>query len=450
MIRIGLTGGIAAGKSVATRRFAERGATVVDHDLLAREAVAPGSAGLRRVVETFGEDVVTADGSLDRPALARIVFADEAARERLNGIVHPEVRRLSAERERAAAQGGDAVVVHDIPLLVETAQADRFDLVVVVHTPAEERLRRLAEGRGMTAEDARARIGAQASDEDRLAAADVILDGSGSEEGLRRQVDDLYDLLGAWRAEEVDQPVGWDLSRVASRMHEPGEPWDLEAVYREVLDGARSVLDMGTGGGEFLLRFRDHLPADTVATEGWEPNVEVARAALGRHGIDVVPFGQPEDLADRAEMPFPDDRFDVVLNRHETYHPAEVARVLRPGGTFVTQQVGGGEFAELRALTGTPASVPQIEYADFRAALDGAGLEVLDGADAVGSYEFPTVADLVAYASAVPWQAPADFTVATYLRTLVRLHRDGPALGHPVRMTRRRFWLRARKVTAPG
>ncbi|MBE1878896.1 dephospho-CoA kinase [Myceligenerans pegani] len=205
MFRIGLTGGIAAGKSVATRRLAALGAVVVDHDQLARTAVAPGSVGLEEIAEAFGTEVIGADGALDRPALGRLVFADDDARERLNAIVHPEVRRLSAEHEaEAAARDPRAVVVHDIPLLVETGQAEAFHLVVVVHAPAEQRLERLVEGRGMDAEEARGRIAAQASDEDRLAAADVVLDGTGSEENLNAQVDALWERAQREVAEEAE------------------------------------------------------------------------------------------------------------------------------------------------------------------------------------------------------------------------------------------------------
>lgn len=196
MQRIGLTGGIAAGKSVALRRLAELGAVVVDHDQLAREAVAPGTVGLERVVEAFGEQVLAEDGTLDRPALAAIVFADAQARARLNAIVHPEVRRLAAERDALAGAADEgAVVVHDIPLLVEAGLAETFHLVVVVDAPSELRLRRLVEARGMGEAEARARIAAQADDVTRLAAADVVLDGSGPEERLRAQVDELWERL---------------------------------------------------------------------------------------------------------------------------------------------------------------------------------------------------------------------------------------------------------------
>lgn len=203
MLRIGLTGGIASGKSVALRRFGELGAVVVDHDLLAREAVAPGSVGLDAVVAEFGPGVLAADGTLDRPALARLVFADDDARERLNAIVHPEVRRLSAERDAEAGAADDgAVVVHDVPLLVEVGQAESFHLVVVVDAPPELRLRRLVEGRGLSEEDARARIAAQADDVVRRAAADVVLDGTGTEAQLRAQVDALWERVVAEQAAE--------------------------------------------------------------------------------------------------------------------------------------------------------------------------------------------------------------------------------------------------------
>ncbi|MCB7137388.1 dephospho-CoA kinase [Cellulosimicrobium marinum] len=192
MFRIGLTGGIAAGKSVALARFAEQGAVVIDYDLLSREAVAPGSVGLDEVVEAFGADVLAADGSLDRAALGDRVFADAAARERLNAVVHPEVRRLAAEREAAAAAADPrAVVVHDVPLLVETGDPDHFHLVVVVHTPADQRAERLA-ARGLDEDAARARLAAQADDDARLAVADVTLDGTGSPDDLRAQVDELW------------------------------------------------------------------------------------------------------------------------------------------------------------------------------------------------------------------------------------------------------------------
>ena len=190
MLQIGLTGGIGAGKSSVAQRLAELGALVVDSDELAREVVEVGTAGFEAVVAEFGRGVVAPDGGLDRPALARLVFADEAARDRLNAIVHPLVRRRAAEI--LAAEPADAVVVHDVPLLVETGQADRFDLVLVVEAPDAVRVDRLARDRGMPAEQARARMAAQASDADRRAVADVVLVNDGDLDALRAAVDRFW------------------------------------------------------------------------------------------------------------------------------------------------------------------------------------------------------------------------------------------------------------------
>lgn len=205
MIRVGLTGGIAAGKSVVSRRLAELGAAVIDHDVLAREAVAPGTVGLDAIVEKFGIDVLSPDGSLDRTALGHLVFGDPVALADLNSIVHPEVHRLAREREAAiAAAQAHAVIVHDIPLLVETGQAHDFHVLVVVHAPADLRITRLVEGRGLTLPEARRRVSAQVEDAVRLELADVVLDGTGSTSALRAQVDDLWNRLKADAEEDTD------------------------------------------------------------------------------------------------------------------------------------------------------------------------------------------------------------------------------------------------------
>jgi dephospho-CoA kinase len=188
-MQIGLTGGIGSGKSTAARRFAELGALVIDSDVVAREVVEPGTPGLAAVVDAFGPGVLDAGGRLDRPALARVVFGDEAARRRLNGIVHPLVRARAAELVAAAPAG--TVVVQDVPLLVETGQAGAFDLVVVVEAPVELRVSRLA-GRGLPAAEARARMASQATDADRRAVADAVLVNDGTEADLRAQVDRLW------------------------------------------------------------------------------------------------------------------------------------------------------------------------------------------------------------------------------------------------------------------
>ena len=190
---MGLTGGIASGKSAVSAVLRELGAVVIDGDQLAREVVAKGTPGLAAVVEEFGDAVLTADGELDRPAVAEVVFSDEQARKRLEAIVHPlvfeEIQRLEAE-----APAG-AVVVHDIPLLAESGRADTFDAVVVVDAPEELQVRRMVENRGWTEEEARARMGAQASREQRRAIATHVIDNAGTLDELRRQVTALYEEL---------------------------------------------------------------------------------------------------------------------------------------------------------------------------------------------------------------------------------------------------------------
>jgi dephospho-CoA kinase len=189
VLRIGLTGGIGSGKSTVSRLLEQRGAVIVDADAIAREVVAPGTPGLAAVTEAFGDGVVAPDGSLDRPALAAVVFADPEARKRLDAIVHPLVRARATEV--AAAAPADAVVVNDVPLLVETGQAGSYDLVLVVEADPATRVARLVQ-RGLTAEDARARMAAQATDEQRRAVADVVLDNSGTPEELEAQVDRFW------------------------------------------------------------------------------------------------------------------------------------------------------------------------------------------------------------------------------------------------------------------
>jgi dephospho-CoA kinase len=195
---VGLTGGIAAGKSFVARRLSELGAVVVDADVLAREVVEPGTPGLDAIRSRFGDGVIAADGSLDRPALAAIVFSDAAARADLNAITHPAVRQRSHELFAAAAAADpDAIVVYDVPLLAEGSRRDEFDRILVVHADRDERMRRLVELRGMAADEAARRIDAQASDEERLALADDVIDTNGTPEQTIAQVDALWERLRA-------------------------------------------------------------------------------------------------------------------------------------------------------------------------------------------------------------------------------------------------------------
>ncbi|MGA7689127.1 MAG: dephospho-CoA kinase, partial [Jiangellales bacterium] len=187
--RVGLTGGIGAGKSAVSSLLAERGATIVDADSLAREVVAPGSEGLAEIEVAFGPGVLDGERGLDRAAMAEVVFADPSARQRLEAIIHPRVRALAAQIEADAwAADPDAVVVHDVPLLVETGQQGDYDLVLVVDVPVAAQVQRLVSSRSMSEAEARGRIAAQAGRDERVAAADVVIDNSGTRDDLARRV----------------------------------------------------------------------------------------------------------------------------------------------------------------------------------------------------------------------------------------------------------------------
>lgn len=198
-MRVGLTGGIASGKSTVSAILRDLGAVVIDADRLAREVVAKGTPGLRRVVDAFGPEVLTAAGEMDRPKVGALVFADDERRRQLEAIIHPLVRARSAELEEAAGPG--AVVVHDIPLLVETGQADRFDAVLVVDVPTEVQVERMVRDRGWDELEARTRIAAQATREERLAVAERpgghLIENTGTREDLRRRVTEVFDRLVA-------------------------------------------------------------------------------------------------------------------------------------------------------------------------------------------------------------------------------------------------------------
>ncbi|MDP3951212.1 dephospho-CoA kinase [Microbacterium sp.] len=193
---IALTGGIASGKSTIARRLESFGAVVVDADQIVRDVQAPGTPVLGEIAAAFGDDLIDSSGALDRAALGARVFSDPDALERLNAIVHPAVRRESQRRfEAAFAENPEAVVVYDVPLLVEARVDDHWDLIIVAHAPAEERRRRLIELRGMQPEEAQNRIDAQVSDEKRLAIADVVIDTAESMEQTDQQVDALWQRL---------------------------------------------------------------------------------------------------------------------------------------------------------------------------------------------------------------------------------------------------------------
>ncbi len=272
MLRVGLTGGIGSGKSTVARRLAALGATVIDADVLAREVVAPGTDGLAEVVAAFGPDVLGPDGALDRPALAAVVFADPSARARLNAVVHPRVRDRTEELVGAAEPG--TVVVQDIPLLVETRSPAEFDLVVVVHAGVATRVRRLTGSRGMSADDARARIAAQADDDARRAAADVWLDNDGPPEAVEAAVDALWHRrLVPFAANLRDhRPVLPPVDGVVAP-----DPGRAAAGARLAARVARAAGDLGCGA--------EHVGAGAVAGE---PAADVVDVRLA-----VVPGADP-------------------------------------------------------------------------------------------------------------------------------------------------------------
>ena len=192
-VRVGLTGGIASGKSTVSAILAELGAVVIDADVLAREVVARGTPGLDAVIAEFGPGILTPEGDLDRPAMGALVFSDPGARKRLEGIIHPLVHQRGAQLEAEAPP--DAVVVHDIPLLAEGDRAGSFDAVIVVDVPPELQVSRMVEDRASTREDAESRIAAQASRADRLAIATYVIDNTGTLADLREQVEEIYATL---------------------------------------------------------------------------------------------------------------------------------------------------------------------------------------------------------------------------------------------------------------
>ncbi|HEX5542029.1 MAG TPA: dephospho-CoA kinase [Micromonospora sp.] len=230
---MGLTGGIGAGKSAVTTRLASLGAIVIDADRIAREVVAPGTDGLNEIVATFGERVLHDDGSLDRPALGEVVFGDEAARRRLEGIIHPRVRARTAQLAGEAAP--DAVVVNDVPLLVEAGLAPTYHLVVVVSAAERTRVERLRHSRGMTEEQAYQRIQAQASDEQRREAADVVLENNSDLAALHAAVDRLWqDRLVPYERNLRQRRPAWPGPLVLLREPDPSWPAQFTRIAARI------------------------------------------------------------------------------------------------------------------------------------------------------------------------------------------------------------------------
>lgn len=250
MLRVGLTGGIGSGKSTVAGRLAEHGAVVIDSDRLAREVVEPGTDGLAEVVAAFGTEVLTEDGELDRGALAGKVFNDDAARTRLNGILHPRIAARTAELMAAALR--DAVVVHDVPLLVENRLGAGYHLVLVVDAPVDVRVRRVVADRGMSEEDARARIAAQAGEADRRAAADVWLDNGGARDEVLAEVDSLW----------ADRLVRFEGNVRLGRRSEYGSPRLVEADPTWPAQAARLAARISAAAGGARV---DHIGSTSIA-----------------------------------------------------------------------------------------------------------------------------------------------------------------------------------------
>jgi dephospho-CoA kinase len=301
MLRIGLTGGIAAGKSVVARRLGELGAVLVDADVLARRAAEPGSEGLREVIDAFGRGILTENGELDRPALGRLIFGDAGreARERLNAIIHPRVRSAAAALVGAAP--ADAVVIEDIPLLVETGQAPRFHLVIVVDAPEAERVRRMVEHRGMGVRDAEQRIRAQVSGPDRLRHADAVLENAGTSDELVAATDAL------WRGRLLPFAANLRAGRPSSGGHRPSpEPamalCGTSGLMRRVsakLDAAlpagcsATFEPLGDSRSDDVTRAALRITVSPSRSTGTGVQDDDVRGALAAAGFPQVPDGPP-------------------------------------------------------------------------------------------------------------------------------------------------------------
>ncbi|KGI68221.1 dephospho-CoA kinase [Mycolicibacterium rufum] len=367
MLRIGLTGGIGAGKSTVSATFSELGGVVVDGDVIAREVVEPGTPGLKSLVETFGEEILLPEGALNRPALAAIAFSDDQKRATLNGIVHPLVAQRRSELIAAAAD--DAVIVEDIPLLVESQMAPMFPLVIVVHADADLRVRRLIEYRGFSEEDARARIAAQATEEQRRAVADVWLDNAGTSDELvaaaRRLWHDRIEPFAANIA--ARRPA-----QTPSRPVPPDPQWPAQAQ--------RILARLRTACGHRAVRV-DHIGSTAVAgmaakdvidvqvtVDGLGSADEIAEAMLAA-GYVATPV--TEDVAQpdaRSTVAAFDHTDDDALWRKRLYGSADPGR---PTNVHVrVQGWPGQQFALLFVdwLRANPSV--QAEYADLKQSVE--------------------------------------------------------------------------------
>ncbi|MDT5344666.1 MAG: dephospho-CoA kinase, partial [Mycobacterium sp.] len=307
MLRIGLTGGIGAGKSTVSATFSQRAGVIVDGDVISREVVEPGTEGLAALVDAFGDDILLADGALDRPALAAKAFSSDESRKTLNGIVHPLVGKRRSEIIAAVPE--DSVVVEDIPLLVESGMAPLFPLVVVVYADAELRVKRLVEHRGMTEADARARIAAQADDAQRRAVADVWLDNSGSSEALVERAREVWDQRITPFARNVSAR---EVVRPPARLAPADPTWPDQA--------RRIVARLKTACGAKALRV-DHIGSTAVpgldAKDAIDVQVTVeSLSAADELGAALLSAGYPRIEHITADVGKPDARSTVARYDH--------------------------------------------------------------------------------------------------------------------------------------
>ena len=307
MLRIGLTGGIGAGKSTVSATFSECGGIVVDGDVIAREVVEPGTDGLAKLVDAFGEHILLPDGALNRPALAAVAFSDDDKRATLNGIVHPLVAHRRSELIAAAAE--DAVIVEDIPLLVESQMAPMFPLVVIVHADEDLRVRRLIEYRGFSEQDARARIAAQAGEEQRRAVADVWLDNSGTAGELTQRARDLWyrRILPFAHNVQARRPAAGTPRLV------PADPsWPDEA--------RRIVARLNTACGHRAIRI-DHIGSTAVPSLDAKDVIDIQVTVDSLDTADdladaLLTAGYPRVTAITEDVPKPDGRSAVAAFDH--------------------------------------------------------------------------------------------------------------------------------------
>ncbi|WP_099023188.1 dephospho-CoA kinase [Mycolicibacterium palauense] len=384
MLRIGLTGGIGAGKSTVSATFSDCGAVVVDGDVIAREVVEPGTEGLARLVDAFGEHILLPDGALNRPALAAVAFSDDEKRTTLNGIVHPLVAHRRSELiAEAVAAADNPVIVEDIPLLVESQMAPLFPLVVIVHADTETRVARLVEYRGFTEEDARARVAAQASDEQRRAVADVWLDNSGSQGELIERAREL------WHSRIVPFAYNVQHGRPAR------QPLELVPYDPSWPDQAGRVLArLRTACGHRAKRI-DHIGSTAVpGLDGKDViDVQITVGSLAdAEGLAEVlePVGYPPVSSITADVAKPDGRStdgrydhspDPAL-WHKRFHGS--ADPGRP--TNVHIRVDGWPNQQFALLfTDWLAATPGV-HAEYLAAKRHAQAEAGAGADAHGAY----------------------------------------------------------------